>query len=259
MLTQNLIQDTSTTNRVGNFSDLSFLRAFQMELTHRLRKGSVEQGASGIGRSASSDPSISEQNAMSAAQLLIAEPKKAIAFTRPKGSQRVIPFIQHFMHAMQTFKDKRVLFIDAHVSSRGFTSMTRQNEFGLGWLDLISGSAPVWRVIQRLESSNIFFVERGRKSKNPLQDYYAENIRHFFDLLFSLFDYLIIDTPALDNLKGYDALIKTCDAMALVTEDSFPDAPCRKQIESQINQFGIEFWGTYVSAPIMNSTMDGMK
>ncbi|KAA3616232.1 MAG: hypothetical protein DWQ05_10830 [Calditrichaeota bacterium] len=143
---------------------------------------------------------------------------------------------------------QRTVVIDANIKSRGFTRFTRLHPEGLGLTDLLAGDEPVWKTMNRLDNSEVFLLERGRKRNNAVRVLLERNIAEISDLFADLFEYIIIEVPPLIGNTNLDLWAKKGDAIVLVETLDAKNGDALEQLRTQLNDTEVEFWGKCLSS-----------
>lgn len=161
-------------------------------------------------------------------------------------------FVLHLSHALKSY-NQRCIIVDSHLKSRGFTRYTRKHADGLGLTDLLTGETPVWRSLTRLEDSEVFLLERGRNRIDADKLLTLENIRELKALFRNLFNYVIVEVPSFLIENNLQLWAERGDAIALIVNDTSYQSVDLPAIQKNIEESGIEFWGTFKSCATLNA------
>lgn len=87
---------------------------------------------------------------------------------------------------------------------------------GAGFADVMKGSAPAYDFARRLPAINLWIITAGNVEKEPNSAFTPTRLRARFAELRSEFDFVLIDTPALDSYADAVLLGQQTDGIILV-------------------------------------------
>lgn len=252
-----LAQVKESKKTTTTFEDIAFVQSWQEKYQSRLKlirlqsspvfRSIFEQYYGSINKDEVTKIDESVDSAANSILGCIEETKSKIVLISSVGDKTgQSQFVLELQKNLHKKSDLRILAIDGHFYSAGFTRFTRFQKTGFGALDLLAGDSPIWScIVQRKDYS---FLERGR-SCNDRESIVQENrVAEMCVLLREFFDIILVDSPSMKASNDLFGWASEGDAAILLYANKENDLVNSDVIEKELEGFGIDVLG-YSYAP----------
>lgn len=144
---------------------------------------------------------------------------KTILFVEPEETRGTSGIIADLGFSLAGYGDKKILVVGAN-----FRKDTNGKVPPGGLIDILTGKASMDQVIENA-GTNLWMLNSGRTSLNPLTFLDSAKARDLFAVLRSKFDLILVEGPDLKNYKDSLALASSVDGVILMVSESFTRMP----------------------------------
>lgn len=141
----------------------------------------------------------------------------------------------------------RTLLIDADTRNSVMSGTFRSDERYQGLTSYLSGNAELSDVICETTIPNLMVIPAGQAAPNPTSLLQNNQFQTMIDMVRSLYDYVIIDTPPLGLVIDAAILAHYSDASLLVTKAGEDRRRTITKLKEQLEQSGAVFLGVILN------------
>ena len=141
----------------------------------------------------------------------------------------------------------RTLLIDADTRNSVISGTFRSDERYQGLTSYLSGNAELSDVICETTIPNLMVIPAGQAAPNPTSLLQNNQFQTMIDMVRSLYDYVIIDTPPLGLVIDAAILAHYSDASLLVTKAGEDRRRTITKLKEQLEQSGAVFLGVILN------------
>ena len=151
----------------------------------------------------------------------------------------------------------RTLLIDADTRNSVMSGTFRSDERYQGLTSYLSGNAELSDVICETTIPNLMVIPAGQAAPNPTSLLQNNQFQTMIDMVRSLYDYVIIDTPPLGLVIDAAILAHYSDASLLVTKAGEDRRRTITKLKEQLEQSGAVFLGVILNQyDVIHSFLD---
>lgn len=151
----------------------------------------------------------------------------------------------------------KVLLLDVDLRNSVMSGMFHSRERITGLTEYLSGKAGMADSMQETTLDNLYILQAGVVSPNPLSLLRSVKFETLIDSMKKYFDYIIVDTPPIGQVIDAAIIAQQCDGIFLVTEMR---KTTRRQIFSslqQLEQTGVPVLGLVANKAIIKKDSYG--
>lgn len=141
----------------------------------------------------------------------------------------------------------RTLLIDADTRNSVMSGTFKSNERYQGLTSFLSGNAELSDVICDTSIDNLMILPAGQVPPNPTSLIQNDNFKSMIETVRGLYDYVIIDTPALGLVIDAAILAHHSDASLLVVKAGADKRRTITKLKEQLEQSGSVFLGVILN------------
>ncbi len=164
------------------------------------------------------------------------EVNKAIVITSSVKNEGKTFLAQNLASAL-SLTGKSTLLLDLD-----FRNPNLHNEFGLsnktGATNFIEENRPIQDIIQKTSIKNLDMICSGKTTRNPAELLNAENCARLIDQCKQLYDYVVIDSTALERVTDTFLILKHSDFTILTTRFNFTAKETLQAVHEKLSDNG---------------------
>lgn len=142
---------------------------------------------------------------------------------------------------------KRVLLLDADIRKSSFASRYQVGQTVKGLSQYLSGQLGVAPVIYETNFQNVDMIFAGPSAPNPSELLEDAAFSELLAALRQQYDYVLIDTPPMNNLIDAAIVAKQCDGAILVIESEMVSYKVAQKIKVQLEKTGCRILGAVLN------------
>ncbi|HEV9577049.1 TPA: capsular polysaccharide biosynthesis protein Cps4D [Streptococcus pneumoniae] len=141
----------------------------------------------------------------------------------------------------------KTLLIDGDTRNSVMLGVFKSREKITGLTEFLSGTADLSHGLCDTNIENLFVVQSGSVSPNPIALLQSKNFNDMIETLRKYFDYIIIDTPPIGIVIDAAIITQKCDASILVTATGEANKRDIQKAKQQLKQTGKLFLGVVLN------------
>lgn len=141
----------------------------------------------------------------------------------------------------------KTLLIDGDTRNSVMLGVFKSREKITGLTEFLSGTADLSHGLCDTNIENLFVVQSGTVSPNPIALLQSKNFNDMIETLRKYFDYIIIDTPPIGIVIDAAIITQKCDASILVTATGEANKRDIQKAKQQLKQTGKLFLGVVLN------------
>ena len=146
-----------------------------------------------------------------------ARPLKSVLVTSAMPGEGKTFICANLAYAFARQSDKRVLLIDADLRSPGVHSLLGAPH-DPGLTAYLRGKAGLEQILQRGPHENLFLIPAGKPAQNPADLVAAGKLKSLLAQVAPLFDWILLDSPAVAPVSDALEIAGWCDGVLLVVQ-----------------------------------------
>ena len=132
------------------------------------------------------------------------------------------------------FSGKKVALVDMDLRQASLTTMFKLDDH-LGVSSFLSGKATFNNIIHKSDSDELFVVPCGEKTTASSELLAGRKLEELFDLLFTSFDYIVVDTPPISMVSDAAIISDFSDKTILVVRHDYTPKHIGRRIDETLN------------------------
>lgn len=141
----------------------------------------------------------------------------------------------------------KTLLIDSDTRNSVISGVFKSREKITGLTEFLSGTADLSYGLCDTNIENLFVVQSGSVSPNPIALLQSKNFNDMIETLRKYFDYIIVDTPPVGIVIDAVIITQKCDASILVTATGEANKRDVQKAKQQLEQTGKLFLGVVLN------------
>ncbi|HEU4309134.1 TPA: tyrosine-protein kinase [Streptococcus pneumoniae] len=141
----------------------------------------------------------------------------------------------------------KTLLIDGDTRNSVISGVFKSREKITGLTEFLSGTADLSYGLCDTNIENLFVVQSGSVSPNPIALLQSKNFNDMIETLRKYFDYIIVDTPPVGMVIDAVIITQKCDASILVTATGEANKRDVQKAKQQLEQTGKLFLGVVLN------------
>ncbi|CAG6302793.1 capsular polysaccharide biosynthesis protein Cps14D [Streptococcus pneumoniae] len=141
----------------------------------------------------------------------------------------------------------KTLLIDGDTRNSVISGVFKSREKITGLTEFLSGTADLSYGLCDTNIENLFVVQSGSVSPNPIALLQSKNFNDMIETLRKYFDYIIVDTPPVGIVIDAVIITQKCDASILVTATGEANKRDVQKAKQQLEQTGKLFLGVVLN------------
>ena len=142
---------------------------------------------------------------------------------------------------------KKTVFIDADMRKSVLMRRSAASRGFCGLSEYLSGQAELSDVIYNTQIQNFDVIFSGRFPPNPVELLGSQSFVKLIDMLKSVYDYVIIDSPPLGAIIDAAVIASYCDgAIIVITPGKIPYTECL-EVKEQLSKSGCKILGAVLN------------
>ncbi|HHA7318777.1 TPA: polysaccharide biosynthesis tyrosine autokinase CpsD, partial [Streptococcus pneumoniae] len=137
----------------------------------------------------------------------------------------------------------KTLLIDGDIRNSVMSGFFKSREKITGLTEFLSGTADLSHGLCDTNIENLFVVQSGTVSPNPIALLQSKNFNDMIETLRKYFDYIIVDTAPIGIVIDAAIITQKCDASILVTATGEVNKRDVQKAKQQLEQTGKLFLG----------------
>jgi capsular exopolysaccharide synthesis family protein len=155
--------------------------------------------------------------------------RQCVAFTGSRSSEGTSVSTANLAVVMSEVAHMRVLVIDANLRKSSLASLF-QLPTSPGLSDVLSGGTTLQDAVIRTPRANLFFLPAGVNGVfSPAELLNSRHAANVFDHLRDSFDYILVDTPAIQDCSDVGVIGAVCSGIVVVVRMHQTPAPVVQQ------------------------------
>lgn len=171
---------------------------------------------------------------------------RTILVTAPRHREGVTTVALGLATTLAKDRDARVLLVEANLRSPAL-DRALDADSGAGLIDYLQGRQPVETVVSRVESSNFSLVSAGRISNGAAQSIDFELLGEMFARLRPEYDFVVIDSPPVNQYADASVLASKVDGVILVIEADRTPVAEAESAKRQLERVGARILGVVLN------------
>ena len=141
----------------------------------------------------------------------------------------------------------KTLLVDADIRNSVMSGVFKSREKITGLTDFLAGTADLSNGLCDTNIENLFVIQAGPVSPNPIALLQSENFATMINTLRKYFDYVIVDTAPIGMVIDATIITQKCDASILVTASGETKRRDVLKVKEQLEQTGIPCLGVVLN------------
>ena len=142
---------------------------------------------------------------------------------------------------------KKTVFIDADMRKSVLMRRSAASRGFCGLSEYLSGQAELSDVLYNTQIQNFDVIFSGRFPPNPVELLGSQSFVKLIDMLKSVYDYVIIDSPPLGAIIDAAVIASCCDgSIIVITPGKIPYTECL-EVKEQLSKSGCKILGTVLN------------
>lgn len=142
---------------------------------------------------------------------------------------------------------KKVLILDADIRKSSFASRYQVGQTVKGLSQYLSGQLGVAPVIYETNFQNVDMIFAGPYAPNPSELLEDAAFTELLTALRQQYDYVLIDTPPMNNMIDAAIVARQCDGAILVIESEMVSYKVAQKVKAQIEKTGCRILGAVLN------------
>lgn len=138
---------------------------------------------------------------------------------------------------------KSTIYVDCDIRNSHTISRHRIRGRIVGMSEYLSGNAELDQVIYKTRVRDMDIIFTGGSAPNPSELFSEKRFRDLIAWLKKTYDYVIVDTPPVNEVIDGVLILKECDGTVLVVESGVTDRRQAQKAQQQLNYAGIRILG----------------
>ena len=141
----------------------------------------------------------------------------------------------------------KTLLIDADIRNSVMSGVFKSSAKITGLTDYLSGKTDLSQGLCETDVKNLFVIESGQSSPNPIALLQSKNFDIMMNILRRYYDYVIVDTPPVGLVIDAAIISQKCDASILVAESGSVKRKALQKAKEQLEQTSTPFLGVILN------------
>ena len=141
----------------------------------------------------------------------------------------------------------KTLLIDADIRNSVMSGVFKSSAKITGLTDYLSGKTDLSQGLCETDVKNLFVIESGQSSPNPIALLQSKNFDIMMNILRRYYDYVIVDTPPIGLVIDAAIISQKCDASILVAESGSVKRKALQKAKEQLEQTSTPFLGVILN------------
>lgn len=141
----------------------------------------------------------------------------------------------------------KTLLIDGDIRNSVMSGVFKSREKITGLTEFLSGTTDLSHGLCDTNIENLFVVQSGSVSPNPIALLQSKNFNDMIETLRKYFDYIIVDTAPIGIVIDAAIITQKCDASILVTATGEANKRDVQKAKQQLDQTGKPFLGVVLN------------
>lgn len=142
---------------------------------------------------------------------------------------------------------KKVLLLDTDIRKSSFASRYQVNLSVKGLSQYLSGQVGISAIIYQTNFLNVDIIFSGPSAPNPSELLEDAVFGELLEALKCQYDYVIVDTPPVNNVVDALVVAKKCDGVVLVIENKFVSYRVAQKVKAQLEKTGCRILGVVLN------------
>lgn len=171
---------------------------------------------------------------------------RTILVTAPRHREGATTVALGLATTLAKDRDSRVLLVEANLRSPAIDRALAA-ETGVGLIDFLQGRQPVESVVTRVDATNFSVVSAGRITNGAAQSIDFDLLGEMFARLRPEYDFVVIDSPPVNQYADASVLASKVDGVILVIEADRTPVAEAEAAKRQLERVGARILGVVLN------------